>query len=248
MKNKFAFFPVMIIVVLFSFLVISSRVFASVSSGTIDSTYHYAWGENVGWVDFANVAITDTGLSGSIYGENIGWIDLSTITNTSAGDLSGYAWGENVGWVDFGPSYIGTEGVFYGSIYGENIGWIIFGAGGSNVFTDWRPLSNRGTSSSNGVVGLEFVNNSGGGGGGSYVPPITPPTLPVSEIKSCVIIQTLRQGNKGEQVKCLQNKLNILSDGVFGRKTKQAVVVFQKNHDLKTDGVVGPLTRAVINK
>ena len=96
LKNK-----IILGVLAFSFLLISPQVFASTTSGTIDPTYHYAWGENVGFIDFKNVTITDTSLSGSAYGENIGWIDLSTITNNNEGTLAGYAWGENIGWVTF---------------------------------------------------------------------------------------------------------------------------------------------------
>lgn len=155
------------------FLELSSPVFASVTNGTVDAIYHYAWGENVGFVDFGstagNVHITDSSLSGSIYGENIGWIDLSTVTNTSAGVLSGYAWGENVGFIDFSKVAIGTDGVFTGGAYGENIGWITFGTGGNKVATDWRPLSVR------------PVTHSSGGG---YIRPpitipvVTPPVVP----------------------------------------------------------------------
>jgi len=60
---------------------------------------------------------------------------------------------------------------------------------------------------------------------------------------TCLITLTLRQGNKGEQVKCLQTKLNITSDGIFGPLTKAAVILFQKNHNLVQDGIVGPKTR-----
>ncbi len=61
---------------------------------------------------------------------------------------------------------------------------------------------------------------------------------------TCLITLTLRQGNRGEQVKCLQTKLNITSDGMFGPMTKSAVMLFQKNHNLVQDGIVGPKTRA----
>jgi peptidoglycan hydrolase-like protein with peptidoglycan-binding domain len=65
---------------------------------------------------------------------------------------------------------------------------------------------------------------------------------------SCVITQTLRQGDKGDQVKCLQSGLNILSDGIFGPMTKAAVVSFQQLHNLVPDGIFGPLSRAVWGK
>ena len=76
--------------------------FASNTDGTIDSTYKYAWGENIGWVNFGcdncNVHVTDSGLSGYALSENIGWIYLGDITNNSGGGtLSGYGWKMPVG-------------------------------------------------------------------------------------------------------------------------------------------------------
>ena len=68
------------------------------------------------------------------------------------------------------------------------------------------------------------------------------PTAPTT----CTLILTLRQGSKGAEVKCLQTKLNITSDGIFGPKTKAAVILFQKNHNLVPDGIVGPKTRGAL--
>jgi hypothetical protein len=55
--------------------------FASITDGTIDSTYKYAWGENIGWINFGttqgNVHITDSEMTGYAWGENIGWISLN---------------------------------------------------------------------------------------------------------------------------------------------------------------------------
>lgn len=119
---------------------------ATAAGGTIDSVYRYAWGENVGWIDFGAsadpVMVTDSGLSGSAYGENIGWIILDPIgfggvQNDGTGNLSGYAWGENVGWIDFSQVSIGEDGVFAGQAYGENIGWITFGTGYNRVQVNW---------------------------------------------------------------------------------------------------------------
>jgi hypothetical protein len=66
----------------------------------------YAWGENVGWINFdpslgSGVRVTDSAVEGYAWGENIGWINLSPtnggVDNDGNGNLSGYAWGENVG-------------------------------------------------------------------------------------------------------------------------------------------------------
>ena len=111
----------------------------------------YAYGENVGWLNFEpnvpgdpcdwGVTASDTKLSGFVWAENIGWINLSPSTyggvvNDGYGNLSGYAWGENVGWLNFEPNVPGDpcdysvtidgQGNFDGYAWGENIGWIHF--------------------------------------------------------------------------------------------------------------------------
>jgi hypothetical protein len=108
-----------------------------------DDGSQYAWGENVGWVNFEpNVAgpnvgarVSSSELSGYVWAENIGWINLSPasyggVVNDGAGNLSGHAWGENVGWINLGPASGGVtidlDGNFGGWAWGENIGWINF--------------------------------------------------------------------------------------------------------------------------
>lgn len=139
-----------ILIILTTGLLSASFVFASSTDGTIDSTYKYAWGENIGWINFGcsncNIHITDSGLSGYALSETIGWIYLSDVDNDAEGNLSGYAWSENAGWIKFNPSnggvVINSSGEFTGQALGENIGWIIFG-GDYKVKTDWRPYSTR---------------------------------------------------------------------------------------------------------
>ena len=64
----------------------------------------------------------------------------------------------------------------------------------------------------------------------------------------------LALGSQGSAVTQLQKDLAGLGfysnsiDGSFGAKTKNAVVSFQKSQGLKTDGVVGPITKAALNK
>lgn len=63
---------------------------------------------------------------------------------------------------------------------------------------------------------------------------------------------TLRFSNTGEAVKDLQKKLNqigfnLVVDGAFGPKTREAVEMFQRNHALEIDGLVGPKTWAALN-
>jgi hypothetical protein len=103
--------------------------------------------------------------------------------------------------------------------------------------------------------------SSSGGGGGGRMPlallqtssptpsPTITPVIPPVPTPSCTITTTLRLTYRGTQVKCLQTKLNISPvDGIFGSKTKTAVIVFQKANKLTPDGVVGLLTRRIINK
>ncbi len=119
-----------------------------------DDDSQFAYGENIGWVNFEpNLAepnvganVTDDYLTGFVWAENIGWINLDPndadpntgIKNDGTGLLTGLAWGENVGWINFSPTVAGDpnrygvtisgNGTFDGWAYGENIGWIHFQA------------------------------------------------------------------------------------------------------------------------
>lgn len=133
--------------------------------GNIDTenkNFHYAYGENVGWINFKpsfgpGVTVTDSAVIGYAYGENIGWINLSCANNNSCGDvnygvvndgdgnLSGHAWCENTGWINFAPDGAGVKidpgtGEFSGLAWAENIGWIKFRSNGPvtyGVTTSW---------------------------------------------------------------------------------------------------------------
>ena len=52
----------------------------------------------------------------------------------------------------------------------------------------------------------------------------------------------LRKGSKGRNVLMLQEFLGIHADGDFGKQTDKAVRIWQKNNNLKVDGIVGPNT------
>lgn len=61
----------------------------------------------------------------------------------------------------------------------------------------------------------------------------------------------LRKGDKGDDVKLLQHRLNILGsqlaeDGIWGVKTDQAVRNYQYKAGLTVDGIVGAKTRAAL--
>lgn len=129
-------------------------------AGNIEPGHQYAWGENIGWINFnpsqgPGVTVTNAGLEGLAWGENVGWINLSPdqggVANDGFGHLSGFAWGENVGWINFAPAGSGVHidqfGRFGGFAWGENVGWINFGVP-FGVATTYRwipaPLLNRG--------------------------------------------------------------------------------------------------------
>src|SRR3990167_5453921 len=91
---------------------------ASSEDGTINSTFKYAWGENIGWI---SLNCSNTSSCGTVdYG----------VSNDSHGNLTGYAWGENTGWISFDNVFssvnISQTGGFSAYAWGENTGWISF--------------------------------------------------------------------------------------------------------------------------
>jgi hypothetical protein len=66
------------------------------------------------------------------------------------------------------------------------------------------------------------------------------------------MLRNLTQGSRGPDVVALQQGLNLrklpqdqalVEDGVFGPKTRAAVIQFQQRNQLTADGIVGPKTR-----
>jgi hypothetical protein len=138
------------------------------AAANIDSDNKWAWGANVGWINFnpthgGGVTVYSDHLEGYVWGENIGWIRLGTtgsgdpyydndaantygVNNDGNGNLSGYAWGANVGWINFDPSHHQVTidpdtGKFDGYAWGENVGWIHFQNASPEYYvqTDWTP-------------------------------------------------------------------------------------------------------------
>src|SRR3989344_8174811 len=140
------------------------------SAGTILSAHKYAWSNNIGYINFENVIVGDSALSGYAWSENKGFIKfnpaLGGVSNNGAGNLSGSAWGEQLGWIDFdNVSIDGTTGKFSGTATGTLIGTLTFDCGFCDVETDWREADASDESSS-------------GNGSGSFPNvSITPATL-----------------------------------------------------------------------
>ena len=57
----------------------------------------------------------------------------------------------------------------------------------------------------------------------------------------------LKLGSKGNEVKLLQEKLNLKADGIFGPLTEEAVKDFQRSNGLEVDGIVGNNTLSKLN-
>lgn len=78
--------------------------------------------------------------------------------------------------------------------------------------------------------------------------------LSVLTITASASNSLLRRGSRGEDVRTLQTMLNrvdnagLVEDGIFGNATYSAVIRFQKTNNLAVDGIVGPLTRGVLEK
>jgi hypothetical protein len=161
------YYPVLLLALLLSLLVYTV-VYAA---GNIDATNKWAWGSNIGWINFnpthGGVTVYDDHLEGYAWAENIGWIRLGAyegggahtyandaagtygVNNDGAGNLSGYAWGANVGWINFNPSHSQVTidpdtGEFDGYAWAENVGWIHFRNSGTNAYSvlaHWRDSS-----------------------------------------------------------------------------------------------------------
>src|SRR3989344_5998493 len=99
MNNKVTYF--IFLALFLSFLSFSGTALASATDGTVSG---YAWGNNIGWVNFGcancNAHITDAGMTGYAWSQNFGWIKLdaaqSGVDNNSEGALSGAAWADKL--------------------------------------------------------------------------------------------------------------------------------------------------------
>jgi hypothetical protein len=168
-----------------------------VYSARIDSVYKYAWGENIGWVNFnpthGNVDVSDTKITGYAWSENYGWINLEPtnggVFNDGNGNLSGYAWGENLGWIDFSNVKIDPNtGEFSGyAVILKDGSKINFDCANCKVKTEWRKTA---------------PPSAGGGGiaGGGHISPIQPskPIIDLEKLKE-VLISLLKVSKKSPE-------------------------------------------------
>jgi len=132
-------------------------------STTIDATNNFAYGANIGWMDWRGdtnngAVIGEYVCSGYLYSANIGWINLGSgspangiyYQNLSAGDfgvnqdglgnLRGFAYAANIGWINFetngAPKVDLLTGKLSGYIYSANVGWISLSNAFAYVQTD----------------------------------------------------------------------------------------------------------------
>ncbi|MEY2429594.1 MAG: hypothetical protein QOJ40_2479, partial [Verrucomicrobiota bacterium] len=99
-------------------------IVAAQAATTIDPVNEYAYGANIGWMDWRGdtnngAVIGEYVCSGYIYAANVGWINLGSGSPTNGiyyhnvsgndfgvnqdglGNLRGYAYGANIGWINF---------------------------------------------------------------------------------------------------------------------------------------------------
>ncbi|CAN5741075.1 hypothetical protein BH11PLA1_BH11PLA1_20050 [soil metagenome] len=103
---------------------------AALAQTTVDATNKFAWGENIGWINFRDANAGAQGvrflpgienyMSGYAWGENVGFINFGDGT-----PVNGIAYANTTG-ADFGVNYSSTTGLLSGFAWGENIGWINF--------------------------------------------------------------------------------------------------------------------------
>jgi hypothetical protein len=148
---------------LFAFLLVAGPLVCSEAATSIDPVNRYAYGANIGWMDWYadgvnGAVISDYACSGYIYAANVGWINLGSgsptnsiryqnlsgsdfgVNNDGLGNLRGYAWGANIGWINFestgAPTVDLHSGIFSGYVWSANCGWISLSNAFAYVQTD----------------------------------------------------------------------------------------------------------------
>src|ERR1035437_2829847 len=144
-------------------LLVASVVSRVEAATTIDAGNRYAYGANIGWLDWRGDSnnganIGDYVCSGYIYSANVGWINLGNGSPTNGirylnlsasdfgvnqdglGNLRGNAWGANIGWIAFENTGVPKVDLFTGnlsgSVWSANCGWVSLSNAVAYVQTD----------------------------------------------------------------------------------------------------------------
>ncbi len=111
---------------------------AMAQSSNITPGHKYAWGENIGYVNFRDsgspsasqgVRMQATFFRGFAWGENVGYINFGDGSPANGVSYANPTTGPVVGVPDFGVNRNPATGHLTGYAWGENIGWINFGGG-----------------------------------------------------------------------------------------------------------------------
>jgi|GEM_PF-755186 len=157
--EKFKIFAFCTVVLIFTFSIFHFADAATNISAT--STEHFAWNDNIGWIDFystGNVNASSSQLSGYA-SSSLGYIALDCATspngnicgtsnfkvsNDGSGNLSGWAYNDVIGWISFDSATASSSyfyqvtispstGVFSGWAWNDIIGWISFNCAEPNA-------------------------------------------------------------------------------------------------------------------
>jgi hypothetical protein len=131
--------------------IVSPSLSTSFAATTIDPINKYAYGANLGWMNWTGDTANGTVIgayvcSGYIYSANAGWINLGSgsptngiyyqnvsandfgVNQDGVGNLRGYAYGANIGWINFentgAPKVNMITGQMSGYVWSANCGWI----------------------------------------------------------------------------------------------------------------------------
>lgn len=144
-------------------LLMASVVPRTGAATTTDAGNRYAYGANIGWLDWRGdtnngATVGDYVCSGYIYSANVGWINLGSGSPTNGirylnlsaidfgvnqdglGNLRGYAYGASIGWIAFENTGVPKVDLFTGnlsgSVWSANCGWISLSNAVAYVQTD----------------------------------------------------------------------------------------------------------------
>ena len=119
-----------------------------------------------------------------------------------------------------------------------------YGSGTASAVQDFQRRRGLNADGSAGPLTLQALGLTGGGA--AYAP-TTQPAQPAAGYSGARIDRTLRRGDRGEDVRTLQDALNrngarVELDSNYGSGTVAAVQEFQRRRNLNADGSAGPQT------